>query len=148
MLLGASERPSAGHPRRVYTPLLLPRQNAHENSLFRSEQITGIIRLYDGRGDGNPLETVEKLHRFPVHLMTVRSPVRPCDRRMTHPDSTATDSTPSSRRTKVALLNIGGRVSSSRCRPTCPGCGRSRARQTCTSSRRYVSSRPHRSFAF
>lgn len=37
-----------------------------------SEQNSGTIRLYDGRGDGKPLETVEKLHRFPVHLMTVR----------------------------------------------------------------------------
>ena len=144
--MGASERPSAGHPRRVYTPLLLPRQNAHKNPLFRSEQITGIIRLYDGCRDGNPLETVKKLHRLPVHLMTVRSLVCPYDRRMTCPDSTATDSTPSSWWTKGALLNTGGRVSSSRYRPTCPGCGRSRARQTCTSSRGYVSSHPHRSF--
>ena len=37
-----------------------------------SEQHSGTIRLYDGRGDGKPLETVERLHRFPVHLMTVR----------------------------------------------------------------------------
>ncbi|KAH9179134.1 hypothetical protein EDB89DRAFT_2111335 [Lactarius sanguifluus] len=35
-----------------------------------SEQNSGTIRLYDGRGDGQPLETVEKLHRFPIHLMT------------------------------------------------------------------------------
>ncbi|PIL22477.1 hypothetical protein GSI_15165 [Ganoderma sinense ZZ0214-1] len=34
-----------------------------------SERGTSIIRLYDGRGDGKPLETIEKLHRFPVHLM-------------------------------------------------------------------------------
>ncbi|KAI8994143.1 hypothetical protein BD414DRAFT_274653 [Trametes punicea] len=34
-----------------------------------SERNTGIIRLYDGRGDGKPLETIEKLHRFPVHVM-------------------------------------------------------------------------------
>ena len=37
-----------------------------------SEHGTGTIRLYDGRGDGKPLEIIEKLHRFPVHLMTVR----------------------------------------------------------------------------
>jgi peptidylprolyl isomerase domain and WD repeat-containing protein 1 len=37
-----------------------------------SEQHSGTIRLYDGRGDGKPLETVETLHRFPVHIMTVR----------------------------------------------------------------------------
>jgi hypothetical protein len=41
-------------------------------TLISSEQNSGTIRLYDGRGDGEPLETVEKLHRFPVHLMTVR----------------------------------------------------------------------------
>ncbi|KAI0823930.1 peptidyl-prolyl cis-trans isomerase [Trametes gibbosa] len=35
-----------------------------------SERTTGIIRLYDARGDGKPLETIEKLHRFPVHIMT------------------------------------------------------------------------------
>ncbi|OSD07269.1 peptidyl-prolyl cis-trans isomerase [Trametes coccinea BRFM310] len=35
-----------------------------------SERGTGIIRLYDGRGDGKPLETIDKLHRFPVHVMT------------------------------------------------------------------------------
>jgi peptidylprolyl isomerase domain and WD repeat-containing protein 1 len=36
-----------------------------------SEEGTGVIRLYDGRGDDKPLETIENLHRFPVHLMTV-----------------------------------------------------------------------------
>ncbi|KAI0755044.1 peptidyl-prolyl cis-trans isomerase [Daedaleopsis nitida] len=35
-----------------------------------SERGTGVIRLYDGRGDGKPLETLDKLHRFPVHIMT------------------------------------------------------------------------------
>jgi peptidylprolyl isomerase domain and WD repeat-containing protein 1 len=36
-----------------------------------SEQDSGVIRIYDGRGDGKPLETIERLHRAPVHLMTV-----------------------------------------------------------------------------
>ncbi|TDL23225.1 hypothetical protein BD410DRAFT_787555 [Rickenella mellea] len=35
-----------------------------------SEQSTGVIRIYDGRGDGKPLLTIDKLHRSPVHLMT------------------------------------------------------------------------------
>ncbi|KAI0695992.1 hypothetical protein BC835DRAFT_1272557 [Cytidiella melzeri] len=35
-----------------------------------SEKNTGIIRLYDGRGDGQPLETIDKLHRSPVHIIT------------------------------------------------------------------------------
>lgn len=36
-----------------------------------SEQGTGVIRIYDGRGDGNPLQTIDKLHKYPVHIMTV-----------------------------------------------------------------------------
>ncbi|KAG6890621.1 hypothetical protein C0995_006597 [Termitomyces sp. Mi166 len=35
-----------------------------------SDSKAGTIRIYDGRGDGKPLETIETLHRFPVHLMT------------------------------------------------------------------------------
>ena len=34
----------------------------------------GTIRLYDGRGGDTPLETIHTLHRFPVHIMTVRPP--------------------------------------------------------------------------
>ncbi|CED84173.1 peptidyl-prolyl cis-trans isomerase [Phaffia rhodozyma] len=34
-----------------------------------SEQGTSTIRIYDGRGDGKPLYTLDKLHRHPVHLM-------------------------------------------------------------------------------
>ena len=41
--------------------------------LFRSDSQSGIIRVYDGRGDPTPLETIEKLHRFPVHVMAVRA---------------------------------------------------------------------------
>jgi hypothetical protein len=107
-------------------------------SVISSEQNSGSIRLYDGRGDGKPLETVEKLHRFPVHLMTVRFSGVPYGPPLTSPDSTVTGSIASSRRMKVALSSIGGRASSSSCRTTCPDCGVSRARQTCTSSRKYV----------
>ncbi|KAF8645189.1 hypothetical protein AX16_008016 [Volvariella volvacea WC 439] len=35
-----------------------------------SDAESGTIRLYDGRGDGTPLETITSVHRFPVHLMT------------------------------------------------------------------------------
>ncbi|KAG5729692.1 Peptidyl-prolyl cis-trans isomerase cyp15 [Termitomyces sp. T112] len=35
-----------------------------------SDSKSGTIRIYDGRGDGKPLETIETLHRFPVHIMT------------------------------------------------------------------------------
>lgn len=34
-----------------------------------SEKSTGVIRLYDGRGNGEPLETIDKLHRAPVHVI-------------------------------------------------------------------------------
>ena len=29
------------------------------------------IRIYDGRGDGKPLNELTKIHRAPVHLMAV-----------------------------------------------------------------------------
>ncbi|KAF8606860.1 hypothetical protein BDV93DRAFT_328735 [Ceratobasidium sp. AG-I] len=35
-----------------------------------SEENAPTIRIYDGRGDGTPLQTIPKLHRSPVHLMT------------------------------------------------------------------------------
>ncbi|THV00820.1 peptidyl-prolyl cis-trans isomerase [Dendrothele bispora CBS 962.96] len=34
-----------------------------------SDAASGTIRLYDSRGTDTPLETVDSLHRFPVHLM-------------------------------------------------------------------------------
>jgi len=36
-----------------------------------SDTASGAIRIYDGRGDGKPLETITSLHRSPVHLMAV-----------------------------------------------------------------------------
>ncbi|CAE6520832.1 unnamed protein product [Rhizoctonia solani] len=35
-----------------------------------SEEKSPTIRIYDGRGDGTPLQTISSLHRSPVHLMT------------------------------------------------------------------------------
>ncbi|PCH40031.1 peptidyl-prolyl cis-trans isomerase [Wolfiporia cocos MD-104 SS10] len=46
------------------------RRGQAQGLLAVSERETGTIRLYDGRGNGQPLETVDKLHRFPVHIMT------------------------------------------------------------------------------
>src|SRR5258708_29399470 len=37
-----------------------------------SDASSGTIRLYDGRGSDKPLETIDNVHRFPVHVMTVR----------------------------------------------------------------------------
>jgi peptidylprolyl isomerase domain and WD repeat-containing protein 1 len=39
-----------------------------------SDYNSSAIRIYDGRGDGKPLHTIDKLHRDSVHLMTVRFP--------------------------------------------------------------------------
>ncbi|KAJ7863081.1 hypothetical protein B0H14DRAFT_2739235 [Mycena olivaceomarginata] len=56
-----------------YTPhccCWVHRRGQAQGLLAVSEEGTGVIRLYDGRGDDKPLETIENLHRFPVHLMT------------------------------------------------------------------------------
>ncbi|KZT25403.1 hypothetical protein NEOLEDRAFT_1065477 [Neolentinus lepideus HHB14362 ss-1] len=45
------------------------RRGQAQGLLAVSDSKTGVIRLYDGRGDDRPLETIDKLHRFPVHIM-------------------------------------------------------------------------------
>lgn len=40
--------------------------------VLSADASSGVIRLYDGRGGDTPLETVDSVHRFPVHVMTVR----------------------------------------------------------------------------
>jgi peptidylprolyl isomerase domain and WD repeat-containing protein 1 len=40
-----------------------------QSLLAISEKDGNVIRIYDGRGDGQPLETIDKLHRAPVHLI-------------------------------------------------------------------------------
>ncbi|KAJ7212087.1 hypothetical protein GGX14DRAFT_621669 [Mycena pura] len=46
------------------------RRGQVQGLLAVSDTATGVIRIYDGRGGDTPLETIESLHRFPVHLMT------------------------------------------------------------------------------
>ncbi|EGN98226.1 hypothetical protein SERLA73DRAFT_91486 [Serpula lacrymans var. lacrymans S7.3] len=46
------------------------RRGQAQGLLAVSELGTGVIRLYDGRGDDKPLITIDKLHRFPVHVMS------------------------------------------------------------------------------
>ncbi|KAI0059530.1 hypothetical protein BV25DRAFT_1828764 [Artomyces pyxidatus] len=56
-----------------YTPhacCWVHRRGQAQGLLAVSEQNTGIIRLYDGRGGDTPLQTIDKLHRSPVHLIT------------------------------------------------------------------------------
>ncbi|EJC97808.1 peptidyl-prolyl cis-trans isomerase [Fomitiporia mediterranea MF3/22] len=45
-----------------------------------SESNSGVIRIYDGRGDDKPLFVVDKVHRFPVHIMTARLLTRAVDK--------------------------------------------------------------------
>lgn len=54
-------------------PLGLPWLVSSCDLLFgcSSEQNSGVIRIYDGRGDEKPLVSIDKLHRSPVHLMAV-----------------------------------------------------------------------------
>ncbi|KAF5382738.1 hypothetical protein D9615_002870 [Tricholomella constricta] len=46
------------------------RRGQAQGLLAVSDSKTGTIRIYDGRGSDGPLETIETLHRFPVHIMT------------------------------------------------------------------------------
>ncbi|KAJ7044161.1 hypothetical protein C8F04DRAFT_691246 [Mycena alexandri] len=56
-----------------YTPhscCWVHRRGQAQGLLAVSDVATGMIRLYDGRGGDTPLEKIENLHRFPVHVMT------------------------------------------------------------------------------
>jgi hypothetical protein len=44
---------------------------AGQSLLAVSEMDSPSIRIYDGRGDGTPMYTLDKLHRAPVHLISV-----------------------------------------------------------------------------
>jgi len=44
---------------------------AGQTLLAVSDVGSTVIRIYDGRGDGQPLFELDKLHRSPVHLMVV-----------------------------------------------------------------------------
>ncbi|KAJ7175893.1 hypothetical protein C8R46DRAFT_1249879 [Mycena filopes] len=46
------------------------RRGQAQGLLAVSDAASGVIRLYDGRGGDTPLEKIESLHRFPVHVMT------------------------------------------------------------------------------
>ncbi|XP_006462574.1 hypothetical protein AGABI2DRAFT_144125 [Agaricus bisporus var. bisporus H97] len=45
------------------------RKGISQALLAVSDSASGVIRFYDGRGDGTPVDTVDTLHKFPVHLM-------------------------------------------------------------------------------
>ncbi|KAG8734112.1 hypothetical protein FRC11_011798 [Ceratobasidium sp. 423] len=56
-----------------YTPKTacwVHRRGQAQALLAVSDEKSPTIRIYDGRGDGTPLQTIPSLHRSPVHLMT------------------------------------------------------------------------------
>ncbi|KAB5595911.1 Peptidyl-prolyl cis-trans isomerase, cyclophilin-type protein [Ceratobasidium theobromae] len=56
-----------------YTPKTacwVHRRGQAQALLAISDENSSTIRIYDGRGDGTPLQTIPSLHRAPVHLMT------------------------------------------------------------------------------
>ncbi|KAG8769827.1 hypothetical protein FRC12_004700 [Ceratobasidium sp. 428] len=56
-----------------YTPKTacwVHRRGQAQALLAVSDEKSSTIRIYDGRGDGTPLQTIPSLHRAPVHLMT------------------------------------------------------------------------------
>ncbi|CAE6448309.1 unnamed protein product [Rhizoctonia solani] len=57
-----------------YTPKAacwVHRRGQAQALLAISDEKSATIQIYDGRGDGTPLQTITSLHRSPVHLMTV-----------------------------------------------------------------------------
>ncbi|KAL5632597.1 hypothetical protein ACGC1H_005520 [Rhizoctonia solani] len=56
-----------------YTPKAacwVHRRGQAQALLAISDEKSATIQIYDGRGDGTPLQTITSLHRSPVHLMT------------------------------------------------------------------------------
>ncbi|KAF9450582.1 peptidyl-prolyl cis-trans isomerase [Macrolepiota fuliginosa MF-IS2] len=56
-----------------YTPhacCWVHRKGLAQGLLAVSDSVSGTLRFYDARGGDEPLDTIENLHRFPVHLMT------------------------------------------------------------------------------
>lgn len=69
LLLGSPPWSSSRSPR--YVGYRRPDRSSLTYIDNSSDAASGVIRLYDGRGGDTPLETIETLHRFPVHVMTV-----------------------------------------------------------------------------
>ena len=49
-------------------------RGAAQSILAISQEDKPIIQLYDGRGDGKPLATIDTIHRAPIHLMVFNEP--------------------------------------------------------------------------
>lgn len=122
----------------VYVILLL--YKSMKFILLRSDSQSGVIRIYDGRGSGTPLETIDKLHRLPVHVMAVCAIwYRIYEPHLTSSYySTVIDTTQLYQRMRADLSNTGNRSNHSVCRRMSLACGRTRLRQTCTTLKRFV----------
>lgn len=108
---------------------------AGQSLLAVSDTASPIIRIYDGRGDGTPLYKLDKLHRAPVHLISVGRHAgidRVCAEHSTMPSMTASYQQTSRDSSSIgSLVNRGGF-------PKWLGCGSTKARQTSSTLKRYV----------
>lgn len=103
-----------------------------------SEQNTGVIRIYDGRGDDKPLVSIEKLHRSPVHLMAVCFLLLNVGSQHSKHFSTATDMIRLSLQMKMDLSSSGNPLNPLSCQRMSLACGHSRVRLIYMSSKRCV----------
>jgi hypothetical protein len=71
-LLGPQERSSSSVI--SYASSCIRTSPLDTDLIASSDEKSSTIRIYDGRGDGTPLQTISSLHRAPVHLMTVSCP--------------------------------------------------------------------------
>lgn len=75
-------------------------------SSLRSDFESSAIRVYDGRGDGTPLYTIDKLHKASVHLISV--PTRHSLARLKGPDVPCLQY--NERYNTVISIDVGGMI--------------------------------------
>ena len=110
----------------------------YTNVLVSSDASSGVIRLYDGRGQSVPLEIISSVHRFPVSVMTVSPQSISLYFETLNLFSTPTATTVSYPPTNRASSSTGNQPSHSACQKASPSFGNTRATRICTSSRRHV----------
>ena len=103
-----------------------------------SEQGSNAIRLYDGRGDGKPMETITNLHRFPVHLLTVCTWQNMRSITSHNVNSTAIDLTASYLLMKTGLSSTGSPQNLLNFQRMSGDYGNSSRRQTSSNSKRFI----------
>ena len=108
---------------------------AGQTLLAVSDVNSSAIRIYDGRGDGKPLHTLDKIHRAPVHVMTVSRPYNSGRAMLIY--STLASTTVSSRQTSKVSSSTGN-LANRGVSPPSRACGLSSPLPTCSTSKRYV----------